>query len=176
MIAAVLGTSSVEEVARANGSGLRWFQVYVFSDKQITANLVRRAEKTGYKALVITVDHPITGKRLDAMRNDLSLPDHLSLKNVINSGLPTAYNSLDAQQQLDGVVYDKKYVGKLLNPELTWDDIRWVKTLTKLPVIVKGILTGEDAKLAVQHGVDGIIVSNHGGRQLDGVLATVSFV
>ena len=157
-------TSSIEEVSQANGSGLRWFQLYVFKDKSMTMDLVQRAEMAGYKALVITVDAPVTGKRLANLRNGYELPNHLKIANFGTHSV-----SMEPQQQY-------KYTQSLIDPKLTWDTITWVKSFTKLPVIVKGVLTGEDAKLAVHHGVDGIIVSNHGGRQLDGVLATVSCV
>jgi len=127
-------------------------------------NLVQRAEQAGYKALVITVDAPLTGKRLVNLRNGYELPSHLKIANLGTHGV-----SIEPQQQY-------KYTQSLIDPKLTWDTITWLKSFTKLPVILKGILTGEDAKLVVQHGVDGIIVSNHGGRQLDGILATVRSV
>ncbi|XP_065907551.1 2-Hydroxyacid oxidase 1-like isoform X2 [Dysidea avara] len=171
MIASTWGTTSIEEVAQANGSGLRWFQLYVFRNKQITMNLIQRAEQAGYKALVVTVDQPVVGKRLTDDRNKYSIPSHLKLVNVNTDGLRSVHNPLDTQQSTESVVH--QYTHSLMDSKLTWDTITWVKSFTKLPVIVKGVLTGEDAKLAVQLGVDGIIVSNHGGRQLDGVLATI---
>ena len=164
-------TTSIEEVAQANGGGLRWFQLYVYRDKTITMDLIRRAEHVGYKALVITVDTPILGRRLADSRNKFKLPDHLKLANFSTQ---SAQSSVGTQQQSESGLY--RYTQALIDPKLTWDTIKWVKSLTTLPVIVKGILTGEDAKLAVQHGVDGIIVSNHGARQLDGVYATVSVI
>jgi len=164
MVLSTWASTSIEEVAQANGSGLRWFQLYIFKDKSLTMDLVQRAEQAGYKALVITVDAPLTGKRLVNLRNRYELPNHLKIANFGTHGV-----SIEPQKQY-------KYTQSLIDPKLTWDTITWLKSFSKLPVIVKGILTGEDAKLAVQHGVDGIIVSNHGGRQLDGVLATVRSV
>ena len=161
-------TSCIEEVAQASGSGLRWFQLYVYRDKAITMDLIRRAEHAGYKTLVVTVDTPVLGRRLADSRNKFTLPSHLKLANFSTL---SAQSSVGTQQQSVSGLY--KYTQALIDPKLTWDTITWVKSFTKLPVIVKGILTGEDAKLAVQHGVDGIIVSNHGARQLDGVFATV---
>ena len=114
------------------------------------------------------------GKRLADIRNKFNLPSHLQLANANSHTLQTMQSSVLTQQQTESGVH--KCTELLQENKLTWDTITWVKSCTKLPVIVKGILTGEDAKLAVQHGVDGIIVSNHGGRQLDGVLATVSCV
>ena len=173
MVLSTWSTTSIEEVAQANGGGLRWFQLYVFKDKSVTMDLVQRAEQAGYKALVITVDSPRVGKRLDDERNKFYLPNHLKLANL-NVDVQPEQKSFETHNQTESGLH--KSTQSVIDPKLTWDTIKWVKSLTKLPVIVKGILTGEDAKLAVQHGVDGIIVSNHGGRQLDGVLATVSFV
>ncbi|XP_065907354.1 2-Hydroxyacid oxidase 1-like [Dysidea avara] len=161
-------TSCIEEVAQASGSGLRWFQLYIYRDKAVTMDLIRRAEHAGYKALMVTVDTPILGRRLADSRNKFNLPGHLKLANFSTQSVQS---SVDTQQQSESGLY--KYTQALINNKLTWDTITWVKSFTKLPVIVKGILTGEDAKLAVQHGVDGILVSNHGARQLDGVFATI---
>ena len=174
MILSTWSTTSIEEVAQVNGSGLRWFQLYVFKEKHVTMDIIRRAEQAGYKALAVTVDTPRVGKRLADIRNKFNLPSHLQLANANSHTLQTMQSSVLTQQQTESGVH--KCTELLQENKLTWDTITWVKSCTKLPVIVKGILTGEDAKLAVQHGVDGIIVSNHGGRQLDGVLATVRCV
>ncbi|XP_065907378.1 2-Hydroxyacid oxidase 1-like isoform X2 [Dysidea avara] len=168
MILSTWSTTSIEEVAQANGSGLRWFQLYVFKDKSVTVDLVQRAEMAGYKAIVITVDTSRVGKKLADDRNRFNLLSHLHRVNATTDTLDNTQSSQEAQESF---VY--KSTRTMLDPKLTWDTITWMKSFTKLPVIVKGILTGEDAKLAVQHGVDGIIVSNHGGRQLDGVLAAI---
>ena len=176
MIANSWSTSSLEEIAQANCNGPRWLQFHFFQDNRITMDLIRRAEQAGYNALVITIDFTKMGKRLTEHRNKFYLPSHLKLGNFNNETLNTLRYSTKAQQQptSDSVEYKSKH--SLVDKTFTWDTITWVKSFTKLPVIAKGILTGEDAKLAVQHGVDGIIVSNHGGRQLDGVLATVRCV
>ena len=174
MILSTWSTTSIEEVAQVNGSGLRWFQLYVFKEKHVTMDIIRRAEQAGYKALAVTVDTPRVGKRLADIRNKFNLPSHLQLANANSHTLQAMQSSVLTQQQTESGVH--KCTELLQENKLTWDTITWVKNCTKLPVILKGILTGEDAKLAVQHGVDGIIVSNHGGRQLDGVLATVSCV
>ena len=171
MVLSTWASTSIEEVAQANGSGLRWFQLYVFKDKSMTMDLIERAERAGYKAIVITVDRPYGGKRMASYRNKFILPSHLKFA---NPNITAAQTTTESQQQPGTGLYS--YLQTQVENKLTWDTITWVKSFTKLPVIVKGILTGEDAKLAVQHGVDGIIVSNHGGRQLDGVLATVRSV
>jgi (S)-2-hydroxy-acid oxidase len=163
-------TTSLEEVADTSGEmGLRWFQLYVYRDRDLTRNLVLRAERSGYKAIVVTVDAPVVAKRLADARNRFSLPPHLHLANF-NTQLPQS--SLTSDCALEGSSLEK-YTRDLLDASLTWEGVDWIQGLTGLPVLVKGILTAEDAVEAVRHGVQGIIVSNHGGRQLDGVLATI---
>jgi (S)-2-hydroxy-acid oxidase len=160
-------TSTIEDVAAAS-TGLKWLQLYVYKDQNITLDLVRRAERAGFKAIAVTVDTPYLGRRNADVRNKFALPPHLTLAN---------YNSTYAT----GVKSDKDsglatFVSSLINSSLTWNIIPWLRSFTKLPIVVKGILTEEDARLAVQHGVDGIIVSNHGARQLDTVPSTVNIV
>ncbi|KAG2175096.1 hypothetical protein INT44_007574 [Umbelopsis vinacea] len=137
---------------------LHWFQLYVEQDREATKQLVQRCERAGYKALVITVDRPRLGRRLADLRHAFKLPKHLSLANFI------------ADETRSGA---GAYAGGAIDASLNWKDIEWFKSITKLPIVIKGIFRGEDAKLAVKHGVDGIIVSNHGGRQLDGCPATL---
>ena len=158
-------TSTIEDVGAAS-SGLKWFQLYVYKDADITLDLIKRAEKAGFKAIVMTVDTPYLGRRNADVRNKFALPTHLTLAN---------YTSTYAT----GVKSDKDsglatFVASLINSSLTWDIIHWLRSVTKLPIVLKGILTAEDARLAVKHGVDGILVSNHGARQLDTVPATVN--
>ncbi|CAI0409506.1 unnamed protein product [Linum tenue] len=133
-------TSSVEEVA-STGPGIRFFQLYVYKDRNVVAQLVRRAERAGFKAIALTVDTPRLGRREADIKNR-SL--HVTLKN---------FEGLD--------------LGKMD------EDVQWLQTITSLPILVKGVLTAEDARIAVQVGAAGIIVSNHGARQLDYVPATI---
>lgn len=165
-------TTSMEEVAAACGrQGLRWFQLYMYKSQKVTTDLIERAERAGYKALVVTVDTPVLGRRLVDARNKFNLPPHLSLANF--SALQE-----DSKEATELVMktHDSglsQYTKELIDDSLDWSRVDWVCRLTRLPVILKGILTGEDAKEAVRHGVKGIVVSNHGARQLDGVPATV---
>ncbi|XP_043927426.1 hydroxyacid oxidase 2-like [Protopterus annectens] len=154
-------TYSVEEIADAAPNGLHWLQLYVFRERKLSEQLVRRAEAAGYKALVLTVDAPLVGKRRADIRNNFQLPPHLKVKNF--DGLFEESNG------------SKEYgmPANTFDLSVTWKDIHWLQSLTHLPIIIKGILTKEDAELALKHGVHGIIVSNHGGRQLDGVSATI---
>ena len=168
MILSSWSTTSIEDVAKASGpGGLRWFQLYVYNDKDVTRRLIQRAERAGYKALVVTVDTPVLGKRFADARNCFSLPSNLTLANFDNSEVASRLKVKEAESSL------LRYTQALIDPGLTWETIRWVQGVTRLPVLVKGVLTAEDAIAAIQHGVQGIVVSNHGARQLDGVPATV---
>ncbi|XP_071617483.1 2-Hydroxyacid oxidase 2 isoform X1 [Heliangelus exortis] len=159
-IASTYSTCTLEEISAAAPGGLRWFQLYVHRNREVSKNLVQRAEASGFQALVLTADLPYTGRRRDDIRNGFRLPPHMKLKN-----LEGAFEGGDSSEY--------GLPPKSLDASVTWNDIYWLRSLTQLPIIIKGILTKEDAELAVRHGVQGIIVSNHGGRQLDGGLATI---
>ena len=157
--------SSLEDVSKATPTSLKWYQMEIYRDTNVTRKLVQRAESAGYKALAVTVDLPIIGQRLADLRNGFTLPPHLSFPNLIyTESIDTA---LDIYQLNDG---DKN----IMNTKATWESIDWLRSITSLPIVLKGILRAEDAREALRHDVQGIIVSNHGARQLDGVPATVS--
>ncbi|GER24605.1 peroxisomal (S)-2-hydroxy-acid oxidase [Striga asiatica] len=158
------GTCSVEEVA-STGPGIRFFQLYVFKDRNVVRQLVRRAENAGFKAIALTVDTPRLGRREADIKNRFALPANLTLKNFEGLDLGTIDRTNDS-----GLA---TYVADQVDRSLNWKDVKWLQTITNLPILVKGVLTAEDAKLAVQAGVAGIIVSNHGARQLDYVPATI---
>jgi (S)-2-hydroxy-acid oxidase len=162
-------TTSIEDVGTASGGGLRWFQLYILKNRDLTLELIKRAELSGYKALVVTIDAPVVGKRYADVRNKFFLPPHLVQVNYSYKGVltdPTAvHKGSDSPQH--------SFTCDLFDSTITWKDIDWVKSVSSLPVVLKGILSSEDALLAVNHGLNGIIVSNHGGRQLDGVPATI---
>uniref|UniRef100_A0A3Q4BV23 (S)-2-hydroxy-acid oxidase n=1 Tax=Mola mola TaxID=94237 RepID=A0A3Q4BV23_MOLML len=160
-ITSTYSTCSVEEIVAAAPDGYRWFQLYVYRDRKLTEQIVHRVEALGYKALVLTVDVPYTGKRRNNLRNQFKLPPHLKIKN------------LDGVSQETAGMDEYGILVNTLDPSISWKDVNWLKSITRLPVIIKGVLTKEDAELAVEHGVQGIIVSNHGGRQLDGCLASI---
>jgi isopentenyl diphosphate isomerase/L-lactate dehydrogenase-like FMN-dependent dehydrogenase len=159
-------TTTIEEVAAAAAHGIRWFQLYVYRDREITKMLVSRAEAAGYKALVLTVDTPIAGRRERDVRNGFGLPAGITMANLDAVGLGKMGPPPDTESGL------QRYIAGLWDTSLTWEIIGWLRSITSLPILVKGILTGEDARFAIEHGVDGIIVSNHGGRQLDGAIST----
>ncbi|KAJ1916604.1 hypothetical protein IWQ60_008049 [Tieghemiomyces parasiticus] len=187
MILSSWSTTSMEDVAAAGRSvhsgttadlpsPVRWFQLYVYKDRATTRNLVERAVRAGYGALVVTVDTPYLGRRLADIRNKFTLPPHLTLANLAAQGqgekaqMAPGGTPVPGHSNASGLA---QYVVDQVDPTLTWDVIHWLRSITTLPIIVKGVMTAEDAALAVQHGVDAIIVSNHGGRQSDCCLSTI---
>lgn len=147
MTASTSSTRSLEEIAEA-ATGPLWFQLYVYPTLETGERLVRRAEAAGYKAIVVTVDLPRLGNRERDKR----------------SGFVISFEGNYVNEQ---VIEGRSKIA------FTWDKLAWLRSITSLPILLKGILTAEDALLAVEHGVDGLIVSNHGGRQLDGVLSGI---
>ncbi|MGH8503160.1 MAG: alpha-hydroxy acid oxidase [Gammaproteobacteria bacterium] len=163
-VVSTASTIRLEDVASAGG-GQRWFQLYCYRDREVTRMLVERAQAAGYGALCVTVDMPIAGSRERDARNRFALPQDVRWANLEDAGL----HQMPALSEGSALA---KYFADLLDPCITWELIDWLRQITRLPIVVKGILTHEDAHLAVEHGVDGIVVSNHGGRQLDGVAPT----
>uniref|UniRef100_A0A8D0KP83 (S)-2-hydroxy-acid oxidase n=1 Tax=Salvator merianae TaxID=96440 RepID=A0A8D0KP83_SALMN len=161
-------TSSIEEVAQAAPTAIRWLQLYIYKDRGVTRSLVQRAEKDGYKGIFVTVDTPFLGKRLDDVRNRFQLPPHLRMKNFEMNDL--AFSSEKGYGENSGL---SVYVAEAIDPSINWEDMKWLRGLTSLPIVAKGILRADDAREAIKHGVNGILVSNHGARQLDGVPATI---
>ncbi|KAF2558924.1 hypothetical protein F2Q68_00017754 [Brassica cretica] len=163
-------TSSVEEVA-STGPGIRFFQIrffqlQVYKNRKVVEQLVRRAERAGFKAIVLTADAPRLGRRESDIKNWFTLPPNLALKNFEGLDLGKMGEANDS-----GLA---SYVDGQIDRTLSWKDVQWLQTITKMPILVKGVLTGEDARIAIQAGAAGIVVSNHGGRQLDYVPATIS--
>jgi 4-hydroxymandelate oxidase len=166
MIVSTLATRTLEEIA-ASSPGPRWFQLYFYRDRALTAELIQRAEAAGFRALVLTADTPRLGQRERDLRSGFQLPDDVRMANF------EARHPLMARvesQRLERTLVN--YANEMLNPSLTWDDVTWLASVTRMPLVLKGVLTAEDARRAVTSGVRGIVVSNHGGRQLDGAVAT----
>lgn len=165
-VASTLATTSLETIAEAS-DGPRWFQLYIYRDRELTASLVDRAENAGYGALVLTVDSPVWGRRERDIRNGFSLPEPLGLANfedLEQEDLPEAGSGVDGLAE---------YVARQLDPSLTWEDVAWLRNRTELPLLIKGIVHPDDARRAVEHGCEGVVVSNHGGRQLDAGTSTL---
>ncbi|XP_073003701.1 glycolate oxidase 3 isoform X1 [Typha latifolia] len=158
-------TCSVEEV-NSTGPGIRFFQLYVYKDRSIVRQLLRRAERAGFKAIALTVDTPRLGRREADIKNRFTLPPSLTLKNFEELDLGKMDKTNDS-----GLA---SYVAGQVDRSLSWKDVKWLQTVTSLPIVVKGVMTAEDARLAIEAGAAGIIVSNHGARQLDYVPATIS--
>ncbi len=167
--ASTVSNRSLEAIAHAS-NGPRWFQLYVYRDKSITRGLVERAAAAGYTALCLTVDTPLAGQRERDRRNSLRMPSHLELGNF-----PASHTEHHHQGEGRGSAL-AQYIAAQWDPGLTWTDVEWLRSLSPLPVVVKGILAPEDAALAVEHGAAAVIVSNHGGRQLDTVPAPITML
>lgn len=159
-----MATTAIEEVAVETDRW--WFQLYIFRDREITVDLVQRAEAAGASALVVTVDTPKLGRRENDERNGFTLPTELHLANLA----PYTQEHLDDGSGGSGLA---SFVGMQQEPAIHWADIEWLSSRTRLPVILKGIVAPADAREAVERGVRAIIISNHGGRQLDHCVATL---
>jgi 4-hydroxymandelate oxidase len=161
---ATMASRSIEEVAEATPGGANWFQLYVQASGSASRRLVERAETAGFRAIVLTVDLPILGYRVRDRRNDFELGvplGNFASAPATGSGGPTHRPDASGYTMLEAPS----------TRTLTWDDIATIRAWSSLPIVLKGILTAEDARLAVEHGADAIVVSNHGARQLDRVPA-----
>lgn len=169
-----MGTTSIEDVAAATPSSRRWFQLYLWRDRTATADFVARAAANGYEALVLTVDTPVGGQRLRDVRNGMTIPPGRTLRTVVDaSRRPRWWLNLLSTEPLEfasltsfaGSVSD--LATKVFDPTATWDDLTWLRRTWPGKLVVKGIQSVEAAERAVDHGADAVVVSNHGGRQLD---------
>ncbi|XP_041474590.1 hydroxyacid oxidase 2-like isoform X2 [Lytechinus variegatus] len=163
MILSCDATCSMDDVTEAAPEGLRWMNIYPFADRQLTEYTIRKAEKLGFKAIVVTVDSPVPG--IDGAVDELlyGVTDPLHRMPIYDVDIPSAR----AADQTNMTNHWKYVDEQLFNPKATWEDIRWMKKITSLPIVCKGILTAESASDAARAGVDGILVSAHGGRQLE---------
>jgi 4-hydroxymandelate oxidase len=162
-IVSMTATQSIEEIAAAV-QGLRWLQLICFRDREITRDLVRRAEAADCSALCLTIDQPLQGRRERDIRNRFHLPPGVAMKNLE----PYAADRLP----FDNSSGLSKFVDDMFDARNTWEVVSWLRSVTRLPILVKGILAAGDATHALEHGASGVIVSNHGGRQLDGAVST----
>lgn len=169
-----LGTTSIEDVRAATPDGRLWFQLYMWKDRDRSIDLIERAERAGYEALLITVDVPVAGARLRDVRNGMTIPPTLTPRTVVNAiprpawwwnfltTEPLRFGSLD---HWGGTVAD--LLDEIFDPAVTYDDLAWIRERWKGPLVVKGVQTVDDAKQVAAAGVDAVLLSNHGGRQLD---------
>lgn len=169
-----MGTTSVERVAAAAPGSRRWFQLYLWNDREASLELVRRAAASGFDTLMVTVDCAVAGARLRDARNGLTVPPQLTVKTLLDASyrpewwinfLTTEPLNFASFSHFDGTVAD--LMNKMFDPTLTFDDLEWLREIWKGKLFVKGVQTVDDAQKAVDHGADGVVLSNHGGRQLD---------
>ena len=169
-----LGTTTPEDVAAAAPGLNRWFQLYLFKDREFSGELLHRAKAAGYSAVILTVDTSIPGARLRDIRNGLTIPPSLTIRTMFDMARHPSwwFNLLTTEplefatlRHFDGTVAE--LVAHAFDPTLNWSDIDWMRSHWEGPLVIKGIQSVADAQRAVEHGADGLIVSNHGGRQLD---------
>jgi L-lactate dehydrogenase (cytochrome) len=177
---------TIEDTMR-EAPGPHWFQLYVWRDRDLTKSLIDRAKAAGYKALVLTVDVQMLGQRERDLRNGATIPPRITIRNALESAIkvrwlmamaraprPEFVNVAGAVRQAKGAVLALgEFVNSQYDPSVDWEDLAWFRRQWSGPLAVKGIMSAEDAVRAVDAGVDAIVVSNHGGRQLDGLPATI---
>ncbi|MDP7701911.1 alpha-hydroxy acid oxidase [Mycobacterium sp. TY815] len=169
-----LGTTAIEDLVAAAPQGRKWFQLYMWRDRERSMALVQRAADAGFDTMLVTVDVPVAGARLRDVRNGMSIPPALTLRTVLDAvphphwwfdlltTEPLSFASLDRWSGTVG-----EYLNTMFDPSVTFDDLVWIKSRWPGKLVVKGIQTLDDARAVVDRGVDGIVLSNHGGRQLD---------
>jgi L-lactate dehydrogenase (cytochrome) len=172
MIASTNSHFTLEEIAAAGGDAPRWFQLYWPNDRALAASLVGRAEAAGYSAIVLTVDTFVPGwKPRDLQQAWLPFLNGMGVANYFQD--PVFRAGLEQAPEDDVGAATGHFLGVQANPSLSWDDLEWLREQTLLPIVIKGIQHVDDAREAAQRGLDGIVVSNHGGRQVDGAIGSL---
>jgi lactate 2-monooxygenase len=172
MIASTASHFSLEEIAEAGGEAPRWFQLYWPNDPDLARSMVERAERTGYGAIVLTVDTFIPGwKPRDLQQAWLPFLNGMGVANYFQD--PVFRAALTQTPEDDAGAATGHFLGVQANPSLNWDDLSQLREMTSLPIVIKGIQHPEDAREAARRGIDGIVVSNHGGRQVDGAISSL---
>jgi L-lactate dehydrogenase (cytochrome) len=184
-----LGTRSIEDVGAVGGERL-WFQVYTWRDRDLVADMIKRAAAAGYEALCLTVDTAVLGRRERDVRRGFTLPPKVGLSTLLDgivhpgwswgflTSEPIVFANVAGMSVGDGTdaISLAEYVGTQFDPGLSWDDVDWLRQQWDGPIVIKGIQSVEDARIAVDRGVDAIAISNHGGRQLDSAPATLDLL
>lgn len=185
-----MGTRSIEEVA-AVSAGPKWFQVYTWRDRKLVQDLLERAAAANYEAIQLTVDTAVLGRRERDVRRGYTLPPKIGLSTIVDGMLhpswtldflrndPITFASVatdNAAGDGSSAVTLAEYINSQFDPALSWGEVEWLRSVWDGPIVLKGVQTVEDAKLAVEHGVDAIALSNHGGRQLDGAPSIIELV
>ncbi len=186
-ILSTTASHSIEQVAGGAG-GNKWFQLYFFRDRELTRGFINRAREAGYEALVMTVDLVRGGKREKDIRNGFTVPPRITPQNFVDMVSHPLWLLRMAPQLKnismgnvegiegagEGVVALSTFMNQQIDPSISWDDLAWLRQEWDRPLLVKGVLNGSDARRMIELGADGIVVSNHGGRQLDGAPSTIS--
>lgn len=162
MIVSVMSSITLEEIAERSGHENLWLQIYIFKDRQLTRELTARAEQAGYKAVVVSAGCPVVGKRDRNISNRFALPKGITAANFARSERLVHNNPIHSFERAE------------LDPSLTWKDVEWLRANTATPILVKGIMNPLDVAPALDLELSGIIISNHGGRQLDTTASTIS--
>jgi L-lactate dehydrogenase (cytochrome) len=184
--ASCMSSVTLEEIAR-EAPGPHWFQLYVWQDRAITRDLLQRAWAVGFRTLVVTVDTPVLGRRERDVRNGATIPPRITLRNAVDTlrhprwllamargpRISFANVTPPGESSGPGPFALSPFVNSLFDPGVTWDDLDWIRGLWEGPLVLKGVMSPEDARLAAEHGAAAVVVSNHGGRQLDGAPATL---
>jgi len=165
-VVSTLSSVTVEEIAKVGGT--TWFQLYWLRSRGLVESLVARAEDAGCRALMVTVDVPVMGRRLRDARNSFVLPDDVVAANLEDGAVSTAHDLVPGESAIAA------HTAAAFAPGVGWADVDWLRARTPLPLVLKGILDPRDAVLAVESGVDAVVVSNHGGRQLDGAAPSIA--
>ncbi|MER7755613.1 alpha-hydroxy acid oxidase [Kitasatospora sp. NPDC097643] len=167
LVAGMFASRTLEEIAAA-ATGPLWLQLYWLRERAVLAALAERAEAAGYSALLLTVDAPRIGRRLRDLRNGFAIPPAVRAVNLDPALMAASHRTAAGSSGI------AEHAREQFDPTVTWADLGWLRERTGLPLVLKGILTAEDARLAAEHGVDALVVSNHGGRQLDGALPALA--
>jgi 4-hydroxymandelate oxidase len=167
-VVSTLSSATLDELSATGGE--RWFQLYWLNDDRATADLVHRAEESGCRVLMVTVDVPVMGRRLRDVRNEFRLPPQVRAANIRSGALSSAHSRTEGGSALVAHTDDT------FHPALTWAHLQKLRCWTSLPIVVKGVLDPADARRAAEAGAAGVVISNHGGRQLDGAPASVTML
>jgi lactate 2-monooxygenase len=172
LITSTASATPLEQIAEENGDSPRWYQLYWPNHDELTESLIRRAEAAGYSALVVTVDNYVPGwKPRDLQQAYLPFLEGIGIAQYLSDPVFRAALEKSPEEDIGAAV--GHFLGVFTNPGLTWESLEWLRGTTSLPIVLKGILHPDDAREARERGVDGIVVSNHGGRQIDGALASL---
>ena len=173
MVVSTAASTPMEDIAGALGDSPRWYQLYWVNDREVVESLVRRAEAAGFSAIVLTLDTLHIGWRDRDLRNSAYLPFLAGQGIAQFTSDPVFRTRLEKPPEEDLLAAGLAWVGMFPNLGLTWADTAWLRGMTKLPLLAKGVLSADDARAAIDAGFDGVIVSNHGGRQVDGSIAAL---